>query len=78
MGDHTLIVFLAVAAVLAAVAWVTARFGPGYKSKKLQYDANSPVPATEEEKMQRISAIVAASVMLIGGLVFLAAISLRG
>lgn len=77
MGDHTLIVFLAVLA-LAAVAWVTARFGPGYKSKKLQHDANSPVPATEEEKMQRISAIVAASVMLIGGLVFLAAISLRG
>lgn len=69
--------FVAVLA-LAAIAWVTARFGPGYRSKKLQYDANSPVPATEEEKMQRVSAIVAASVMLVGGLVLLAVVSLRG
>lgn len=77
MGDHAPIVFAA-ALSMAAIAWITARFGPGYKSKELQYDANSPVPATEEEKMQRVSAIVATSVMLVGGLVFLAAMTLRG
>ncbi len=77
MGDHAPIVFVAVLA-MALIAWLTARFGPGYKSKALQYDANSPVPASEEEKMQRVSAIVAASVMLVGGLVFIASVTLRG
>ncbi len=76
MGDHPPAILIATLAI-AAVAWTTARFGPGYKSRKLQHDANSPVPATEEERMQRISAIVAASVMLIGGLVFMAALTLK-
>ena len=49
---------------LAAVAWATARFGRGYRSEALQHDENSPVPASEEEKMKRVSAIVVASVML--------------
>lgn len=63
---------------LAAAAWATARFGRGYKSKALQYDENSPVPASEEERMKRVSAIVAASVMLVYGLVVIASVAMRG
>lgn len=63
---------------LAAASWASARFGRGYKSKRLQYDENSPVPASEEDRMQRISAIVAGSVMLIWGLVVIASATLRG
>lgn len=71
-------IYVTLAFALAAGSWASARFGRGYKSRELQYDENSPVPASEEERMKRVSAIVAGSVMLVWGLVVIAAVTLRG
>ena len=56
--------------------WMIARSSEGYRDKDLQHDPNSPVPKTEEERIKRLSAIVAGAVMAFYGLVVVAAIAL--
>lgn len=60
------------------LVWAIARSSEGYRDKDLQYNPNSLVPATEEDRIKRLSAIVAAAVMAAYGLAVVAAIAMRG
>lgn len=62
----------------SALVWAIARSSDGYRDEDLQFDPNSPVPTTEEERIKRLSAIVAGAVMAFYGLVVVAAIAMRG
>ncbi len=64
--------------LLGLLVWATAHFGQGYRDEELQFDPNSPIPASEEERAKRVAAIVAGAVVVVYGLVVIAAIAMRG